>query len=837
MSIPVILVCFLNNKTMLWLGFMVKGLPVRERTQTGELSPLLKMTMEKTHPEKTVCLTIIATILFLTFAHFPITISKESGVNMAPPIASGPRMTRVTDTIYSSSSDGQLKEGPDANYNTAWTASSAALINTGGQTAIVGQAEDTDPAVTEYYIYRSFFYFDTAYIPDDAVIISATLSLHGMMKKTGSGAFDIHVQNGQPTYPHDPLENGDYDKSHYSGDGGSISTGDFSTSGYNDIPLTSTGISWIDKTGTTKLCVRNSEEIAGNPPNDDKRDWVSVCTSENEDYEPYLQVTYIANVPPDPPTHFFAIRQAHNKIYLGWRLDAEHPTIGYNVYRKAPGESGYFRIASDITDSTNYLDTNVTDGQSYSYYVRAVDDNGFESEDSNVETITAGAGTHLYHYIGNVVPSKEGAYGKIGDVNGDGLSDYLVICRGGDGVQGEDNVLVKIYLNGATTALFTLDTGECDGKLPLFPWTLWDMDGDGRDDLVGVLRHGSETDGEYYLHIIDPNTGNDNVPPVKVVNNRQSSKRNIHQKAISIAYLKGKSYGPFIVYKSGHYVGRNALDLQTFDRNLTEYWHWHVPKDNDWSDYLSACHQLEIADIDEDGKDEVFHGTYVFDDDGSYLWPDPCGWGGLNMNHVDGVHIGDIIPSNPGQEAYFYVEFGAKFGDSRGQGAYVVDKNGNILWEGSRKQHAHHGWIADITDDPGFEGMEVWCHFKGSEGMHHPTLYTSQGTEVDEWLHITQPIDWDGDGVKEVFNKSMLRRYHGSTNSFTTVWSGFQYASSYTFVYDVVGDYREEFVVLPRVGGGQQPMYVYTNTDVLSSRGPSPWEDLQYGEKKTRAGH
>ncbi len=149
-------------------------------------------------------------------------------------------------------------------YNTAWTAVTG-LEDPGdwvGQDYISGQ----------YIIQRRQVVVTTEDIPSGATITAAELHFHVSLYNlhTEGGSFDIVIQNGQPTYPHDPLELADYDKSKYSGDGGSIGSGSIVAGGWSTITLNATGRSWI-QTGpgaVTKLMLRSSRDIAGTPQGD-----------------------------------------------------------------------------------------------------------------------------------------------------------------------------------------------------------------------------------------------------------------------------------------------------------------------------------------------------------------------------------------------------------------------------------------------------------------------------------------------------------------------------------------------------------------------------------------
>jgi len=192
-------------------------------------------------------------------------------------------MTRI---IYSSTSDGYAYS-IDPNYTVAWESPVGYNFIDYLQYFRIGQQFEAGPF---YTIHRAFVFFDTSIIPDDINITSATLSLYGKIDYSDTD-FNITIQNGQPTYPHDPIVLGDYNKAYYSGNGGNASTNGFSISGYNNITLTSTGRSWISKTGTTKFCLRSNRDIAGTTPT--QNEYVYVWAKEKgEAYAPKLYLSY-----------------------------------------------------------------------------------------------------------------------------------------------------------------------------------------------------------------------------------------------------------------------------------------------------------------------------------------------------------------------------------------------------------------------------------------------------------------------------------------------------------------------------------------------------------------
>ncbi len=146
-------------------------------------------------------------------------------------------------------------------------------------------------------IYRSFFLFDTSSIPDDATITSAKLCVQVTTKSEqipGSSYAVVNCTTGSNTN----IAKTDYQLAGTTLLSDAILGADIITSistVFNEFILNSTGLDYINKTGITKLCIREATyDIADSPPswlsNKDCR--ISITFAENSSYKPYLEVTY-----------------------------------------------------------------------------------------------------------------------------------------------------------------------------------------------------------------------------------------------------------------------------------------------------------------------------------------------------------------------------------------------------------------------------------------------------------------------------------------------------------------------------------------------------------------
>jgi len=203
-----------------------------------------------------------------------------------------------TSTTYSSTSDGHIR-GEGSTYASARDDTSGTIDDT-SEYLVVGQYRSGNT----YQVYRAFLFFDTSAIDDNAVFSSGTLSFcpHSDLSDVD---FDITIQSGMPTYPHDPLEVGDVDRTHYSGDGGSWNTSNYvDTVNYVDITLNTTSLNWVNLTGTTKYCLRSSRDINNIAPGDGVNERFGIRTTEENSInkDPKLVLTYTVNNPPSTPT-------------------------------------------------------------------------------------------------------------------------------------------------------------------------------------------------------------------------------------------------------------------------------------------------------------------------------------------------------------------------------------------------------------------------------------------------------------------------------------------------------------------------------------------------------
>ena len=93
------------------------------------------------------------------------------------------------------------------------------------------------------------------------------------------------------------------------------------------------------------------------------------------------EVHYQDRYPPDPPTGLITLAEP-GRARLLWEPSAAGDLAGYLVYRQESGGAGFERLSTEPGLELGYLDSAVSSGRGYTYYVSALDLSGNESEAS-----------------------------------------------------------------------------------------------------------------------------------------------------------------------------------------------------------------------------------------------------------------------------------------------------------------------------------------------------------------------------------------------------------------------------------------------------------------------
>ena len=294
----------------------------------------------------------------------------------------------ITANFYSSASDGSIWSSTQS----AWSSARDAATGQGFSSS----ASDMDVRVSykpSYQLWRGFLYFDTSSLPDNAVIQSAILHLYPAMARADDNDVQAYVGLVQGLQSA-TLSASDFSKLGTALGAGKVNISSLSTSGYNSFALTSTGLSWINKTGTTQLGLREGHDIENSAMNVATYNITTFYTSDKTGtaQDPYLEVVYTFatdNLLPTTPTNLSANNPTSpSQINLSWNASTDdHGVVGYKIYRCTGSScSPTTQITTSLT--TSYSDTGLSASTAYTYAVSAYDAAGNTSVPSPVASAT-----------------------------------------------------------------------------------------------------------------------------------------------------------------------------------------------------------------------------------------------------------------------------------------------------------------------------------------------------------------------------------------------------------------------------------------------------------------
>jgi rhamnogalacturonan endolyase len=535
-----------------------------------------------------------------------------------------------------------------------------------------------------------------------------------------------------------------------------------------------------------------------------------------------------------------AVNQGGGKVFISWRMLGTDPdNIAFNLYRAVDGAAPAKLNTDPISKVTFYEDSGLDAGKSYAYTVKPVVD-GKEQDASKpfLNTIAANAEAKQYFQIPLQLPERTTPNdASVGDVDGDG--EYEIILKG----EQQPRDTASAGMTGDTV----LQCYKIDGKLL---WTIHmgrnvregahdtqfmvaDMDGDGKAELACRTADGTidgtgkvigdanadwrepETSpnrgrilkGPEFFTIFDGLTGKElastaYIPTRDPLNGwggiggnggNDSNGNRANRFLACVAYLDGKL--PSVVMCRGYY-GRSVLAAWDWrDGKLTSRWVFDSAKEGKGkdgkplSDYSGmGAHGISVADVDDDGKDEIVYNAMIVDDDGQGLLT-------TGLRHGDALHVSDLDPDRPGLEVFGphenEEERTAQF--KTPAAAMYSAKTGEILWGFNPNVDAGRGVADDI--DPRFGGAEAW--WSGSNG-----LYSAKGEKISERApqQTNFLVYWDGDPLRELLDGNRVSKWDWTAEQSKPIFvmegcsSNNGTKSTPALSADLFGDWREEII-------------------------------------------
>lgn len=301
----------------------------------------------------------------------------------------------------------------------------------------------------------------------------------------------------------------------------------------------------------------------------------------------------------------------------------------------------------------------------------------------------------------------------------------------------------------------------------------------------------------------------------------------------AVAYIDGVH--PSIVMCRGYY-NKSVVRAYTWDgTEMTLQWEHNGATDTLDSLYGQGNHNLSVADVDNDGKDEIVYGSAVLDDDGKVI-------GNTRLNHGDAMHVSDF--NNDGIQEVFSVKEKSAGYKNNAADFRVAATGQNIFGKGASGDTGR-GVMDNIDDAYAKENPNALALGWSSS---HDNVFDLTGAELkakpssagsgsfDNFL-----VYWDGDLGRELLDANIIQKYdaangwskrfYGPSDGYTLTGGS---TNNYTkktpcLVADLFGDWREEIVMATGKGKDETPaLRIFMSTLPTEYRLTTLMHDSQY---------
>ncbi|MEI6554102.1 MAG: rhamnogalacturonan lyase [Paludibacter sp.] len=559
-------------------------------------------------------------------------------------------------------------------------------------------------------------------------------------------------------------------------------------------------------------------------------------------------------------------------VYLGWRwLGTDNPSTGFNIYRdNILINSSPITTSTNYTDASGttasvYKILPVLNGVEDTSAVKPF--GVWAQAYKTIQLNRPASGITPPNKYGSVGTTATATfpngqpYGyspndcSVGDVDGDG--EYEIIVKW-DPSNSQDNSLYgitgKVYIDAYKmdgTMLWRIDLGKnIRAGAHYTQFLVYDFDGDGLAELIcktapgtvdgrgkNVIMNSDDPNADYrnlditqtsgskmlgtiqtgpeYLSLFDGKTGDElntiayNPARGSVSGWGDSYANRCDRFLACVVYLDG--IHPSAVMCRGYYTRATLASYDVKDKKLAARWFYDSGNSSGVGAYGQGNHNLSVADVDNDGKDEIVYSSCAIDDNGTCMYR-------TGLGHGDAMHVSDLDPDHAGLEVYtVHEETTAKYG-------YELHdaKTGTVLWGLKTASDNGRGLAADI--DARYRGFELWSIFNN-------TTYTCKGDSIaPKRSPINFRIYWDGDLQDELLDGTSISKWNGNGTTTLLSASGVSSCNSTKktpcLTADLFGDWREEVILWTTADSSK--LQIYTTTTPTNYRLYTPMHDAVY---------
>ena len=446
---------------------------------------------------------------------------------------------------------------------------------------------------------------------------------------------------------------------------------------------------------------------------------------------------------------------------------------------------------------------------------------------------------------------------SVADVDGDG--EYEIILKW-EPSNAADNSHTRytgnvffdcLKLDG--TRLWRIDMGRnIRAGAHYTQFIAYDLDGDGRAELMMKTADGTIDgkgkaigdptkdwrchqqgkclgrimDGPEYLTVFNGLTGEamktvDYIPDRGPLGSWGDSYGNRSERYLAgVGYLDG--HRASAIFCRGYYT-RTVIAAWDWDgKELSSRWVFDT-NNPEWKSYAGqGNHNLRIADVDGDGKDEITFGSMAVDHDGRGLY-------NTGFGHGDALHLMPFYPDSDKLQVWDCHE-------NRRDGSDFRDAaTGKVIFQLPANFDVGRCMAADI--DPTNLGVEMWSANSG--GIRNVKGELVKPAEYEEptmdrkkrrGISTNFGIWWDGDLLRELLDHESVQKYDWKTGRVDIIkrfdgrfnnWT----KSNPCLSGDIIGDWREEVLIRDEAS---TLLRLYVTDIPTPHRIPCLMEDIPY---------